>query len=331
MQQENILEVKNLKTYYTGGGEIVPAVDGVDLEIKKDEFLGIVGESGCGKSTVMRSVMGLIDRSYTEIADGEVTFHGKDLLNMSKKELYKIRGKDISMIFQNPLTSLNPAYTVGNQIMEVVRLHNKMTKQEMRQRVIELLSMVGIPDPELRVSAYPHQLSGGMQQRILIAIALANKPELLIADEPTTALDVTIQAQILELIRNLRKQLHISMILISHNMGIIAENCDRMIVMYGGVAVETGDTKTIFKNPQHPYTQRLMKAVPKLDNNAETLYNIKGQVPVFHLPIERCRFADRCPYAEERCMQREPELYQTAAGSMARCYRCRTAGEGRTV
>lgn len=322
MQQDIILQVKGLKTYYTGGGQIVPAVDGVDLEIREGEFLGIVGESGCGKSTVVRSIMGLIDPMYTEIAAGEVLYRGdKNLLKLSKKELYKIRGNDISMIFQNPLTSLNPVYTIGNQIAETIILHNKVTAQEARKKAIELLKLVGIPDPQERVRDYPHQLSGGMQQRVLIAIALANDPKLLIADEPTTALDVTIQAQILDLIRNLRKKLNISMVLISHNMGVIAETCEKMMVMYGGVAVESGDTKTIFQSPMHPYTQGLLQAVPKLDDDKEMLYNIRGQVPVFHVPVTKCRFCDRCPSVTEHCRNEEPGLYPTPSGSLARCWK----------
>lgn len=316
-----LLNVKGLKTFYTGGDEIVPAVDGVDIQVREGEFLGLVGESGCGKSTVVRSIMGLIDIIYTEIAAGEVLYNGVNLLKLSRKELYKLRGKEISMIFQNPLTSLNPVYTIGDQIAETVRLHNSVTKKEARQKAVDLLKMVGIPDPETRIRDYPHQLSGGMQQRVLIAIALANQPKLLIADEPTTALDVTIQAQILELIRSLRKKLNISMVMISHNMGVIAETCEKMMVMYGGVIVESGDTKTIFRDPKHPYTQGLLQAVPKLTDSKDKLFNIKGQVPVFHVPVTQCRFCDRCEYVEEQCRQQEPKLVPLENGSCVRCWK----------
>ena len=247
-----VLQVKDLHTFYYSKKTIVPACDGVDFTLKKGEILGIVGESGCGKSTVVRSVVGLIDKSYTRIESGEVLLDGEDLLKKTPKEMCKVRGKRISMIFQNPLSALNPVYTVGNQICEILMVHENMTKKQARERAIELLKVVKIPSPEMRMNAYPHELSGGMQQRVMIAIALACNPEVIIADEPTTALDVTIQAQILDLLREVRDKFGMAIILITHNMGVVADICEKMLVMYGGVVVEQGTCKDVFANPQPP-------------------------------------------------------------------------------
>ncbi len=317
---EELLSVKGLKTYYYARKRIVPAVDGVDLSLVRGEILGIVGESGCGKSTVARSVIGLIDKSNTEIVAGMAMFHGRNLLKMSRKELNKIRGKQISMIFQNPLTSLNPVYTIGNQIEEVLKIHTKMDAKAVKARCLELLRLVGIPAPDLRINDYPHELSGGMQQRALIAIALACNPEIIIADEPTTALDVTIQAQILRLIRDINKEYGTSMILITHNMGIVAQMCDRVMVMYGGVVVEEGTVLQLFKDPKHPYTQGLLKAIPSIDDEKEELFTIKGTVPRFSFPVTRCRFADRCDRACDMCFNAEPPLVQSSGGRHVRCW-----------
>lgn len=303
-----LLEIKNLKHYYDVGTRIVPAVDGVDLSLFKGEIVGIVGESGCGKSTVVRSLMGLVDSACAKRVSGEAIFEGDDLFKMSEKKICKIRGKKMAMIFQNPLSALDPVYTVGEQIMEMLLLHEPIKKKEARIKAIELLKQVNIPSPELRIDQYPHELSGGMQQRVMIAIALACSPDILIADEPTTALDVTIQAQILALIKELRDKLGVAVILITHNMGVVAAICDRMLVMYGGVVVEEGFCKDIFLSPGHPYTQGLLAAIPSIDEDKEELYAIPGQVPNLEPPVGKCRFAGRCQFAQEKCIREEPEL-----------------------
>lgn len=317
---DTVLKVKGLKTYYQSKRRVVPAVDGVDLTLYQGESLGIVGESGCGKSTVARSIIGLLDYSYTRIEAGEVLYQGKDLTKLPVSALNRIRGKQISMIFQNPLTSLNPVFTIENQITEILKIHERMTKKQMRERVIELLTMVGIPTPEQRLADYPHQLSGGMQQRVMIAIALACNPEVIIADEPTTALDVTIQAQILDMIRELNQRFGTSMILITHNMGIVAEMCERVMVMYGGVVVEEGTAVQLFDTPMHPYTRGLLAAIPSIDEEKETLFSISGTVPRFTLPIKRCRFADRCDRVFAACTQCEPPLTDLPDGRHVRCH-----------
>ena len=316
---ERILTVRGLRTYYSTQRRIVPAVDDVDLTLDKGETLGIVGESGCGKSTVARSLIGLIDKSYTRIMSGTAMFHDKDLLRMKDAELNRIRGKSISMVFQNPLTSLNPVYTVENQLSEVLRIHTGLSPREIRGRCVELLRLVGIPAPETRLKDYPHQLSGGMQQRVLIAIALACNPEIVIADEPTTALDVTIQAQILELIRSLTRKFGTSMILITHNMGIVAQMCDRVMVMYGGVVVEEGTVFQVFETPMHPYTKGLLAAIPSIETDTEELFTIEGTVPRFTYPVKTCRFADRCGFACDACRAGEPPLRALADGRQIRC------------
>ena len=317
---QELLTVKGLKTYYHAMSRIVPAVDDVDLTLRRGETLGIVGESGCGKSTVARSLIGLIDRSYTEIVAGQALFHGEDLLKMKESDLNRIRGKSISMIFQNPLTSLNPVYTIENQLREVLKVHTDMSKKEIHARCLELLQLVGIPAPESRLKDYPHQLSGGMQQRVLIAIALACTPEIIIADEPTTALDVTIQAQILELIRSINRKMGMSMLLITHNMGIVAQMCDRVMVMYGGVVVEEGSIQQLFESPMHPYTQGLLAAIPSIETDREELFTIEGTVPRFSHPVTRCRFADRCDHTRDVCLQAEPPIHQMDDGRKVRCY-----------
>lgn len=317
---EALLSVKDLKVYYHTRTRIVPAVDGVDLQLQPGEMLGIVGESGCGKSTVARALIGLIDKSYTDIAGGTALFHGKDLLGMSPKELQQIRGEHISMIFQNPLTSLDPVYTIEQQLGEVLKLHTRLTKEERHARCVELMKLVGIPAPEERLKDYPHQLSGGMQQRCIIAIALACNPEIVIADEPTTALDVTIQAQILALIRSINHTYGTGMILITHNLGIVAQMCSRIMVMYGGMVVEEAPTKQLFKDPLHPYTKGLLKAIPSIDRDSEELFTIKGTVPRFSWPTNYCRFASRCPYAKEICRTQTPAITVLDDGRKVRCH-----------
>ncbi|MBA2940279.1 ABC transporter ATP-binding protein [Paenibacillus sp. CGMCC 1.16610] len=317
---EDVLTVNNLKTYYYSNNKKVPAVDGVSFRLYKGEVLGIVGESGCGKSTIARSILNLLDKSYTKIEDGEILFHGSNLLQLKAKELNRIKGKKISMIFQNPQAALNPVYTVGDQIAEVLRLHENISKKEVKARVIELLRLVGIPAPETRLNDYPHQMSGGMQQRILIAIALACNPEVVIADEPTTALDVTIQAQILDLMTRIKQQFQMGMILITHNMGVVAEMCDRMMVMYGGVVVEEGATAEIFAAPSHPYTQGLLASIPSIEEDREELYSIPGSVPRLSAPVTHCRFAGRCPHSYGKCEEVEPPLFDLGNGHKAKCW-----------
>lgn len=318
---EDILQVKNLRTYYYSKTKVVPAVDGISFSLKHGESIGIVGESGCGKSTVARTVINLFDHSYTRVESGEVLFHGRDILKVNTKEMNQIRGKKISMIFQNPLSTLNPVFTVGNQIGEVLALHNtKLNKKEIREKSIELLRMVGIPSPEIRVHDYPHQLSGGMQQRVIIAIALACNPEIVIADEPTTALDVTIQAQILDLMKSLQEELKMGLILITHNMGVVVRMCEKILVMYGGVVVESGKTRDIFAVPSHPYTRGLLAAIPSVKEDKEELYSIPGYVPKFEHPVTQCRFSNRCSYVFEKCLQEEPPLIEVEEGHFSRCW-----------
>lgn len=327
---EDILQVNNLRTYYYSKTRVVPAVDGVSFSLKQGESIGIVGESGCGKSTVARTVINLLDHSYTRVEGGQVLFHGRDILKINTREMNQIRGKKISMIFQNPLSTLNPVFTVGNQIGEVLALHNKkLNKKEVQEKSIELLKIVGIPSPEVRVHDYPHQLSGGMQQRVIIAIALACSPEIVIADEPTTALDVTIQAQILDLMKTLQDELKMGLILITHNMGVVVRMCEKILVMYGGVVVESGRTRDIFAAPSHPYTRGLLAAIPSVHENKDELYSIPGFVPRFEHPVTQCRFSNRCSHASEKCFQEEPPFIEVEEGHFSRCWLLQEGHEGR--
>lgn len=320
---DTLLEIKNLKTYYYTPVRVVPAVDDVSLTVHRGEIVGIVGESGCGKSTVSRSVVGLIDKTYTKIESGQILFDGMDMTGAKNKELCKIRGKRISMIFQDPFVSLSPVYTVGDQIFEVMHAHNpKLKKKDAMGDILELMRKVEIPAPELRVNDYAYQLSGGMQQRIMIAIALACNPDILIADEPTTALDVTVQAQILDLLKKLKDEYQMGIIIISHNLGVIASMCDRILIMYGGVVVEEGSSIDIFKNPKHPYTQGLLASIPSIAEDKEELYSIPGTVPTFSAPVKQCRFAGRCNYATKQCSKSEPSLIDIGDNRKLRCF-CR--------
>lgn len=316
---KNILEVKNLCTsFFTEEGE-VKAVNGVSFSVPSGRTLGIVGESGSGKSITSLSILRLI-QSPGKIKSGEILFDGKDLLQLSEKDMRKIRGNEISMIFQEPMTSLNPVFTIGEQISEVYQIHRNLSKREAKEKSIEMLKLVGIPSPEKRIDQYPHELSGGMRQRVMIAMALACNPKLLIADEPTTALDVTIQAQILRLIKELQEKLHMSVIFITHDLGVVAETCDYVAVMYCGKVVEFADVKTLFKNPQHPYTVGLLNSLPRHDIDQEELIAIKGNVPSpFEMP-KGCAFTPRCPHASAICHTKEPELVAHLENNEIRCW-----------
>ncbi len=323
---EKVLEVKNLKTYfYTDEGEI-PAVDGVDFSLERGETLAIVGESGCGKSVTSLSILRLIATPPGKIVDGEILYNGRDLLKLSEKEMRSVRGNDISMIFQEPMTSLNPVFTVGKQIMESLIYHQNMTKEQARERAIEMLRLVDIPNPEKCINNYPHNLSGGMRQRVMIAMALACNPKVLIADEPTTALDVTIQAQILKLMAELQKKTETGIILITHDLGIVAQIARNVMVMYAGEAVEYADVRSIFKDPRHPYTIGLLKSIPSIHETQDELYTIKGMVPSPKNLPKGCLFAPRCEYATERCLQERPPLVDIGEGRKLRCWNC-TGGE----
>ena len=314
-----LLEVKDLETEFKVKRGTVKAVNGVSFEVDKGEILAVVGESGSGKSVTSLSVMGLI-RDPGHVAGGEILFGGENLLKKNTKEMQAIRGDKISMIFQEPMTSLNPVYRVKDQIMETILTHTTMSKKEALARAIEMLDLVGIPAPEQRVNDYPHQMSGGMRQRVMIAMALACDPELLIADEPTTALDVTIQAQILDLINRLREKLGMAVLLITHDLGVVAETADKVVVMYCGRVVEQATVEQLFTKPLHPYTQGLLDSIPKMDEDKERLYMIKGIVPdPIHLP-KGCSFADRCDKCMEKCKEHMPKLARTEDGRKVRCF-----------
>lgn len=309
---ENILEVKDLHiSFHTFAGE-VRAIRGVNFDLKKGETLAIVGESGSGKSVTTKSIMKLLPPSNSEIKQGEILFEGKDLAKLSDKKMQKIRGKDISMIFQDPMTSLNPTMTIGKQIMEPLLKHQKLSKSEAKKKVIELLELVGIKNPEARFKQYPHQFSGGMRQRVVIAIALACNPKVLIADEPTTALDVTIQAQILDLMKGLQKKIDTSIIFITHDLGVVANVADRVAVMYGGKIIEIGTVDEIFYNPQHPYTWGLISSMPSLDVRVEELYAIPGTPPDLLNPPKGDAFAPRNEYALKVDVEKEPPLFKVS-------------------
>jgi len=315
-----VLQIENLQThFFTNRGQI-PAVDGVTITVNKGEVVGIVGESGCGKSVTSLSVMKLVPHPPGKIVGGSIRFKGEDLVTADEKRMREIRGNEMAMIFQEPMTSLNPVFTIGDQIVEVVRLHTKASKKEARQRAVEMLKKVGIPRAEAIVDEYPHQLSGGMRQRVMIAMAMACDPELLIADEPTTALDVTIQAQILDLMRQCNRESDTAILLITHDLGVVAEMCHRVVVMYAGNVIEEGDVRTILKNPQHPYTIGLLQSLPKLDKAQERLYSIPGNVPIPGSLTAGCRFAPRCDRVTERCRAEMPELKTVGENHRSRCW-----------
>jgi peptide/nickel transport system ATP-binding protein len=320
---ENLLEVENLQTHFRTPDGINRAVDGVSFHVEAGETLAVVGESGCGKSVTAMSLLRLIPEPPGKIA-GSVKFQGKDLLKLSEKEMQAIRGNDISMIFQEPMTSLNPVLTVGRQIGETLRLHQGLDKAAANERAVEMLTLVGIPEPARRVNEYPHQLSGGMRQRVMIAIALACNPKLLIADEPTTALDVTIQAQILDLMRDLKSRVGAAIVLITHDLGVVAEVAERVMVMYAGRKVEEARVVDLFRSPRHPYTQGLLGAVPKLgsslDGTTTRLAEIPGLVPSLKGRIQGCVFASRCPKTTDLCRAVAPGLEAKAPGHIAACH-----------
>ncbi len=318
---EPILKVKGLCTEFKTVDSRVRAVDGVDLELYPGETLGIVGESGCGKSVTALSIMQLLPKGVGKVVDGQILFDGKDMLKLSTKELLSLHGRDMAMIFQEPMTSLNPVYTIGYQLSEVLRYHMGMNKKDAWQKSIDLLKDVGVSRPEQIVRSYPHELSGGMLQRVMIAMGLSCNPKLLIADEPTTALDVTIQAQILELMGKLKEEYNTAILMITHNMGVVAEVCDRVIVMYAGYVVEMAEVNELFDHPSHPYTQGLLKCIPNIDEDREVLDTIEGTVPPPYAMPKGCRFAPRCPYATPECEASKPELYDIGGGHTCRCFR----------
>ena len=318
----NVLEIRGLNSYFFTEKGVAPAVDGLDLDIPKGKIIGLVGESGCGKSMTAKSIMGLL-KYPGRVAGGSIRFEDQDLTRLSDKELRKICGNDISMIFQEPMTSLNPVLKVGRQVRETLLVHNPtMSKAEAKQRVVEMFQRVGIPEAEKRYDCYPHELSGGLRQRVMIAMAMVCKPKLLIADEPTTALDVTIEAQILRLMKELRDETGMSVLIITHNMGVVAEICDYVYVMYAGKIMEQAETFELFDHTMHPYTKGLLDSIPRIGQNAERLHTIPGVVPnLLHLP-QGCPFSNRCEYATDQCRTEKVQLHPVAPDHQVRCFRC---------
>ena len=318
----NVLEIRGLNSYFFTEKGVAPAVDGLDLDIPKGKIIGLVGESGCGKSMTAKSIMGLL-KYPGRVAGGSIRFEDQDLTRLSDKELRKICGNDISMIFQEPMTSLNPVLKVGRQVRETLLVHNPtMSKAEAKQRVVEMFQRVGIPEAEKRYDCYPHELSGGLRQRVMIAMAMVCKPKLLIADEPTTALDVTIEAQILRLMKELRDETGTSVLIITHNMGVVAEICDYVYVMYAGKIMEQAETFELFDHTMHPYTKGLLDSIPRIGQNAERLHTIPGVVPnLLHLP-QGCPFSNRCEYATDQCRTEKAQLHPVAPDHQVRCFRC---------
>ena len=318
---ETLLDIRGLKTWFKTDDGLVQAVDGVDLHIDRGETLGVVGESGCGKTVTARSVLKLIDMPPGRFEDGQILWQGRDLIPLDQSEMNKIRAREIAIVFQEPMTSLNPVYTVGQQIAEVIALHQNLSPRQAMAGAAEMLRLVNIPNPQRRVHDYPHQFSGGMRQRVMIAMALSCQPKLLIADEPTTALDVTIQAQILELMQEMKEKFGMAIMLITHAMGVVAETCQRVTVMYAGKVVEEAPVEALFATPRHPYTQGLIRSIPRIDraNEKKRLEAIAGTVPSLLNPAPGCRFAQRCRFATEACTREMPPLKEAAPGHFVRC------------
>ena len=304
-----LLEVENLTTTLRTEEGMITPVNDVSFEIRRGKTLGVVGESGCGKSMTALSIMGLLPSPYGKVTQGKVVFEEENLLDYSEEAMLKVRGNRIGMIFQEPMTALNPVFTIGNQIRETIRLHQKVNKEESRQKAVEMLNLVSIPDPEVKLNDYPHQLSGGMRQRVMIAIALSCRPQLLIADEPTTALDVTIQAQILDLVQTLREEIEMAIMLITHDLGVVAETCDEVMVMYAGKIIEKADALSLFDTPKHPYTMGLLNSIPSLEEASKRKLNtIEGLVPSLHHLPKGCAFYERCPVSAKICQEKQPPL-----------------------
>ena len=329
MSEEKLLVVDKLRTeFFQSKKSSVTAINEISFYINKGEIVGLVGESGCGKSVTSLSIMRLLDFTSGKVTKGEVLFEGTDLQKLSEKEMRQVRGGKMSMIFQEPMSSLNPAMRIDKQLIEQIRLHTDYSKEKALERAAEMLKLVGIPDPPRVLKNYPHQLSGGMSQRVMIAMAMSCNPQLLIADEPTTALDVTIQAQILELMKKIQKEEGMSILLITHDLGVVAEMCTRVIVMYAGEIVEEAPVDVLFYQPAHPYTKGLIASVPKLGSGVKVLPSIPGSVPDLSSLPEGCRFAPRCAFATERCRKEKPDLYPVGEGQRSRCFLEENAGKG---
>ena len=318
---ETVLTVEDLRTYFTTRWGTVKAVDGISFDLRKGETLGIVGESGCGKSVTMLSLIRLIPIPPGRIVSGSIVLDGEDILSLSEQEMGKIRGSKIALIIQDPMTSLNPVFSIGNQVEEAIRIHQDIPKRTVKEKALEVLRKVNIPAAEVRAKDYPHQMSGGMRQRVVGAIGISCQPLVLIADEPTTSLDVTIQAQYLKLLKDIQRDSDLSIIFITHDFGIVAKMCDRVAVMYAGRIVEHGSVRDIFNNPSHPYTTALLASVPKMDRDVDRLYSIEGQPPPLHdLPVG-CAFADRCPDVMDKCRETYPDSRQVSDGHVASCWK----------
>ena len=316
-----VLQVEDLHTQFRTRWGTVKAVDGVSFNLRRGETLGIVGESGCGKSVTMLSLMRLVPSPPGRIVSGKIVLDGEDLLELPEHEMTKVRGSKIALIIQDPMTSLNPVFSIGNQVSEAIRIHQDVPKKTILEKAIEVLRKVNIPAAESRVRDYPHQMSGGMRQRVVGAIAISCEPLVLIADEPTTSLDATIQAQYLKLLKDVQQESGVSLIFITHDFGIVAKMCDRVAVMYAGKIVETGNVRDIFNNPSHPYTEALLASIPKMEEDVDRLYSIEGQPPPLHGLPPGCSFADRCPYVMDRCRQEYPAQLPVAPGHLAACWR----------
>ena len=319
---ETLLRVSGLKTYFYTASGVSKAVDGVSFELNRGEVLGIVGESGSGKSVTSNSIIRLLPPQTGRIVAGEMLFEDRDIMKMSHKELLEFRGKEIATIFQDPMTSLDPVFKIGKQMVEMICAHQKISKQEARKMAIDALNRVGIPEPEKRMESYPYELSGGMCQRVIIAMAVCCKPKFIIADEPTTALDVTVQAQVLDLLKDLQKEMNTSILLITHNLGVVWEMCDKVMVMYAGNTVESADTKELYANPMHPYTWGLLDSIPRLsDQTKGELRTIPGTPPDLRLTGQCCNFYNRCPYVTDECRQSVPPLVEVKPGHFVACHR----------